>query len=1164
MKTLVHLFVLHLLGLATVFAHPSTRMTGEWLVPSLKTSKAFALVDASTGTVRVAGIGAGPSVKWSAPVPTGIDDVSDVTAGLLDGGEEILALTSPAANRVVLMDFLSSAPYPRVVQEQSGFGPSGLGPVGGPFSRDLLVASASNGTTPGRLNTHTDLADDADLIAASGHATPFRRIQPLTDPSGDPTIGLISGTSGVNTRMELADRSGGIHSLAFKATFTNTVEFATNVRSDYGPGRLFTIGYRVDDNAAQLIQFSTPLTTASSYASDLVKLPFAVSTVVPILDGGAGDMTDGFIAIAADGSQAAHIRINADLDGIEPAARTFSAEPGTFLNGIVPAAGIGLVKLNAGDLGGPTTSYNAYQWNGSDWVETDSGTLPQIPAAGEIPATLLFYNSNPIDDESARLLGVRHVASWTRRTSGDPVPASVLAESFVSSSQGLTAAGNEAVNPPVGTNYVMTTQFEPGISIAAATGVGGLMAPDLRVDPPSGTYEESFQVAAEYDESIFDLRYRRDGGDWEAFPESLPVAWSTTLQFMLRSATGGPPGRIVTREYNLPASSLGDLDSDNDGVPDYVEQYLGLDPFGGPDADADGVSDLDEILQGTNPLDPTETPSPNETANISPGGTSIVASALDAEGIEIAKLQDLEARAIDGSLLARAPVDDISPSLPDGGDRGAVLRSSDTQPFDSLVAIHTPLYFDVTTGDRSGREIIGFVRADPPPSFDPGFTPSGSDLTADATGWISAAQSAAANHPLAEARRVVDPSDAAVAVLVEGITHAALAGVRPPGDPLQPIDQFSFLPGRDRDRSRYFPTSADRALLRAAGYDFRSALGFADSSGRFAMTPAAEDIYRHHAANSESTPGIPLPIDALRTALRSGSLPPDYSGAVSAGDLAAARNAYAITLLELEVAFRPIESWTVEILATPPEPGVYQRESDSAEVVLLDASGDRFSWSAASACSRAAASVSPASATPRPPVRIRPSKSRPLPWPPSPPPPTTTRMPTCSTTNGRNSSSVPPGRIRIPNPMAAATRCCSISSTEPTRVAASCRAVRWPLSARSSPSSPRTVAATLWISFSPRNIRIKSPSFSNARRHLPPVPGSRSPASPSRRSAGTNSASPSRPPPSPPATPSTACASPSIDISRRQSVPSQEYGFWQTPRAGPKFRGNGSWQRVSD
>lgn len=124
--------------------------------------------------------------------------------------------------------------------------------------------------------------------------------------------------------------------------------------------------------------------------------------------------------------------------------------------------------------------------------------------------------------------------------------------------------------------------------------------------------------------------------------------------------------------------------------------------------------------------------------------------------------------------------------------------------------------------------------------------------------------------------------------------------------------------------------SSDRALLRTTGFDFRSALDLVEAA-KPAMTVAANSIYQRHVDVSASTPGILLPIDALRILLRGGAAPSGYTGAVSPANANAALSAYNSALSSAAQSFRPQQTWTLEILENPPSRGVYQ---DQFEFVL--------------------------------------------------------------------------------------------------------------------------------------------------------------------------------------------------------------------------------------
>ncbi len=934
---------------ASLWGKPSTRLAAEWLVPSTSTSKVIVLVDADTGTTRIATVSGGGDVGWLPGIPTGTPDVSDVTGGLSGASGEVLAIASRTSNRVVLLDIDTAAPYPRPVAGLAGVGPSGVTSLGSAGTRELLVASSENGSSPGRLESRVNPGTTAALLLESPNLNrAFRRLQPATTPGGSQAIAVFTETFGVNTRFGLIDRDGANHQLKFLGTFSGNVEVASQVASHSHPATPYLIGYRPGLTTVQLLSLSLPLDITSSITSLPVTFPFAVSAVMPITDGGDGPLNEGFLAIADDGSEVRHFRVNAAGTGIEATGQVFTPDPGSVLSGVAVLPGIGIMKLEAPAAGQASTTFSFHQWDGAAWVQTDAGTMPDVATATAAPATVLFYDANPAASNAARLLGVQSMPDWTSLSSyPDPFPASVVREAFASSAAGLTPVGSSTITPPSGSTHIITTQAEPGVSITTLGTIDALLAPDLQIDPPSGTYNQSFLATATFDANRHILRYRRDGADWKLFDTSVPVAWTTSLQFSLEAKSDGSRGPIVSRQYTLPVDDILGLDSDNDGVPDFVEIHLGLDPFSGADADGDGVSDLDEILAGTNPADPLDTPparDPEDAFRIAPaGGLSVVATASDHLAREVANGEDLAARALDGSLIARAPVaGPFAPPLPDGGTRGALLQANTAPPFHELVAITTPLYFNNTVNSaRSGREIIGHIPADPPPVFAPAITPTpGMSLADAANAWISAAISAAANHPKANARTSLHPADSAVSVLLEHLFHSALAAAPPGGTP-PALDAFTFFPAREADVARTPASAGDRAHLRALGYDHRLALDIA-SAARPAMAATADAIYQHHANNSPTSPGIALPVDALRAMLRGGPAPAGYSGAVPPATLSAATTAYNDALADLANAFRPFETWLIEVTPGPSPAGVYQRVSDAADVILLTPAGERF------------------------------------------------------------------------------------------------------------------------------------------------------------------------------------------------------------------------------
>ena len=943
MKAIVALLTGLIFPLATTHAYPVSKLAAEWFVPLSTSPKNFALVDECSGAVRIATVDANGKVTWPHTISTGITGVTGVTGGLSGSRGEIVALTAPDANRVGMIDVDAVSPYLRILPVLTGVGPSGLSAIGAVPERELLVASVYNCPNTGRLEAHNDLSASGCQVAGANFDNHFRRLQTLSAPGSASAITLSTETSGTNTLIHLIDRAM-IADIQFGtgASFPGSVEFATDIRSTYQPGKVFAVGYCKDSNLAYLLEIATPLNRLSAITESTPLFPFPVSAIIPIHEV-AGPLTDGMIVISSDATKADWLRLNATGDGFEKAVPLATAEAGKFLTGMVPVPGIGFVKLLGISASGPSVSFIAYKWNGSDWTIASQGYLSELPADGLSHATLLFYDLDPAINDSARLLGIQSAGDWTRRAViPDALPASVITEIFGNSATGLAVHGSQAVSAPALARYVMTNQVEPSVSITALGGYASLMTPDLRVDPASGSYDRSFQVTALFDDSRYELLWREvNGHSWNVWNGPLPVAWSTTLQFTLRLTSNHTLGPIQTRAYILSPAALATLDSDNDGVPDYVELAQGLDPFGGADYDGDGVSDLAEILAGTNPGEHNDFP--DSAIDIGTNGMCIVAAAKNHSGIEMAAGEEMFAHSMTGSLLASAPSDNFQPVLPnDGGSRGAILRSAAAPPYTELIAVSTPLYFSTDGGIRSGLEAIRYVPSDPPPTFAPNYTPSGNDLSANAAAWVAKAK--ATSHPLANARTEVTPQDSAIAVLLEQLVHTALAGARPAENPAAALEKFTLFAARYADRTRQCLNAPDLAILHAAGFDCRRALDLSKAN-RY-MTPLANGIYLHHYQNANTIPNMMLPIDALRIVLRGGDYPAGYANsAPTPAGLSYARDAYNDAITQMNQCYRPYGTWTIEIAATSAGAGVYTRildEGTTVPVVLQNAAGERF------------------------------------------------------------------------------------------------------------------------------------------------------------------------------------------------------------------------------
>ena len=73
------------------------------------------------------------------------------------------------------------------------------------------------------------------------------------------------------------------------------------------------------------------------------------------------------------------------------------------------------------------------------------------------------------------------------------------------------------------------------------------------------------------------------------------IGYPAEILFYARDLNTGNIGPIMSRSFDF-SVDLTTIDSDKDGVPDFVEEHEGLDPFAGADTDLDFQPDLEEIL----------------------------------------------------------------------------------------------------------------------------------------------------------------------------------------------------------------------------------------------------------------------------------------------------------------------------------------------------------------------------------------------------------------------------------------------------------------------------------------------------------------------------------------------------------------------------------------
>ncbi|WP_353568820.1 thrombospondin type 3 repeat-containing protein [Haloferula sargassicola] len=926
---------------APVAALPATLLpSGEWSIPT--ETNGLVLIDQATGQVRRA-VDDGGKLAWDkTPIRTYLRGATDVAGGLAGDSGEMVVLTNPWANQMATIELTNATISSITVPQLGPVAVSEIDTVG----PELMVSTALAGSGKGNfLTVLNNLPAGGNRLAEKGGYGAISQLEPLFETEAGDRMAVGRMVDNGDTTLFLARRSGSSLVMTEQDGFPEEWQLAPSVRGM--DGRTLVVCWRSGDTGLRIYTLNGGIGAGSSLAL----------TGTPEVEGldGIGSLQrvrlagapDGFLVTSSDGTKGLWVRI----DGGEKLFPQTTFEPTDRklqLNGLVPVSGHGIVQLD-GRPGDVSSRFASHIWNGSSWEMSKPAAIPGLLPVGTDFATLFYFNSDPFATDTAALLALETVPDWTSGSTGSPFPPSVTGETYISTLSGLASPSPRSFSAPGGSNYLLTNQHQPQLSISALRANDQILSPSLVVNPASGSFPATVEVSALYDTARYELFYRESSSSaaWTSWPGSLSVSYSSTWYFMLEDKATGVPGPILGRQWTLPAANLDDIDSDSDGVPDFVEMSKGLDPFGGADSDGDGASDLEEILEGTDPADGASVPNPRNPVPQGEGIQWLTAAFNHLSTARISLTEMIDAHDIAGALLASDDVENVThPTL---GTQWAAEPTSNSSPAQTeWAALSTGTFFDIGVSmSPNGREVIRLVDIPSPSGPSIAFTATGTDLDGDAASWIAAAQAAYATWSPVGEFTDIRPQHTMAAVLCEAMLYDQLAAAGLLGSPAIALDAFTAFPWRTQDASR---TPLDRAMVAAlatAGYDFSELRGLVETevlgAGGAALRTAANAIYQRHVAQFAGNPALMHPLPALRVWIATGSLPADYTNAVTGSTLSNANAAIATIRARSAEPFRPIETWGVEVLPQgSAPPGVAYRAVGTTSVALLKPTGEPF------------------------------------------------------------------------------------------------------------------------------------------------------------------------------------------------------------------------------
>ncbi len=906
------------------------------------------VIDRPAGLYRV-GLGQPDgSLAWQTPKPSGCPGAEALAVGpVTTATTDQIVVTGKSANQLYLVDPAASYTRP-LVHAPNGIGPAAVAAVdlnlagNDPTLLDLVVASHWN-SAPTANQRHLIQSLPGGFVdgASINTGSPLARLARVQlDTAGPEQFATVLRSATDQLRVLDATTASlpliaSIPALPVGSDFVHAPFLGTPLSQFV----FFTPG-------TEDLLYSPWNGTSFTAPASKNTGPDPVRSVHLVDDG----THLGVAVIFNDGDYAGlfHFDATGNLvpDGLldPPAGETF--------NGILCHAPGHFAALS-GLPGGGSTTTTPYTHDGSDWIAGAPQSLTPLDSIAT-RSNVFVYDKEPLVNDDAKLVETFQVPDWsstftlTLSGGGGPAGMDLTVETFTGEAGGLENPTTTSVPglPPAGlSSKALINQNQPEVAVSSVSGTLGIVPVQISIEPPAGTYTR--YVTPELvvpDATGISAYYRTDlSAPWTAytFGTAITPPGDTlepfTIWYYAEDSGSGRRSPIHQADYQF-AGDPGDLDSDGDGVPDFVEIQSGLDPLAGADSDEDGLSDLEELLYGSDPANGSETETyggdvldlpPSRTNDADGDGYSDFAEwvagsnpfssgdvpAADAL-VEYGNTFDLNVRPLSHSGNPGAEPDresfasgdaTFSPTDVRAHDlTGRLLASAPTRshgsgaladPFASLTSLpatgrdlfviaSTPATFDCGNDDDApgtGRELIGLV---PIPSLDAGpvpFTGSSSSMAAD---WISAAQTHYASLPRETVSDTLDLYDTLAYLLWERIAgelltqRSILSGPLPLGlatfrDTVEDESQTATS-GDLLQLQGYVDAGDPGVLLQPLAATIAAEIDSPTSVTTTALKQLANQLYQLSAAQTEAERGLyPSPFETLRDVVR--GLPTDGS-----------------------------------------------------------------------------------------------------------------------------------------------------------------------------------------------------------------------------------------------------------------------------------------------
>lgn len=871
--------------------------------------RSYVVIDRVSGGMRAANTNGAGGLGMPNATATGLTDITGVAIGRFTlTANDAVAVTAPDANRVrivgpvgALFDVWPPGVGPRHV--------TGLALPGGTSGLDDMICVTTQNSPILFGQFWRGLMLNGGSLSFSTWLTQY----PSVEPESPLAVVMVDGEAA--TYADLQEGSKALNFAIYDAQ--NAPIPILTQRSGIPLGSRVVYGTFNPSHARSVFVFHVPGSNAIKIST--LDATRQLGALVSVTLSAAADWLQPIQAgsevwLAALTRGGSDLRLYSfDSSSIPSLEQTIAAPSGRDWTGLVPAADGGWFAASALHRQ-PSGTLQRYNFSGRHPPFT-AGYSYDLTAlrTEELGSDVLLFNGKPFTDNNPILRGRYRAGGWSSQLNDEPQFFGTI-EGQIESWRGATLGLGSPTTSylgilPAGVTHGLANQIAANASFYSLDAPIGGLADLITFDPPGGAQTVGIEVTLTAADPNTSIRYALGTSTrWLTYTDPIgPLFGDTTVRAY--GVNGSVKTPIQSATYTFPAYP-GDVDSDGDGLPDFVETQNGLDPLtSGLDSDGDGCPDLLEILIGTDPTDALDVPAssaimaysryfqlsvePKSHAGTAYGSPLVLAPSV-APAPPISEGTWVTISRPDGSL----EMEGNAINQPGGVMLLDLQRTVPNPPLFWVAGTPNRFMIDVHEHDRvRGRGVYRLLDYTAPP-LDPLPRPSLTGTPTDqASQWVAAVRS----HFQANARVAVGGPVSFTETVDLLLAENALGRIFQQRGWI-PTAKLSLTPFRgDSQISRWTPPAGtsqpDRYPVSEAwlaelpsaaygdnGYDWTALLAFirtgviSPTITRSGLDALAREAYRigYHAFDDAQNPLNLAPFEALRTFLDTGVLPREY------------------------------------------------------------------------------------------------------------------------------------------------------------------------------------------------------------------------------------------------------------------------------------------------